>query len=76
MIKEYTPKPFPKDLFKPLEWTHILAILDVCTNKITQMQLCDKDGNDIIPLCIVELCLNESSLTLDEKPYIIKIEFP
>ena len=35
--KEYKPKPFPKDLFKPLKWTHILVTLDVYTNDITQM---------------------------------------
>ena len=36
--KEYVPEPFSEDLFEPLEWTHVLATLDVCTNKITQTQ--------------------------------------
>ena len=36
--KEYVPEPFPEELFEPLEWTHILATLDVCTNEITQTQ--------------------------------------
>ena len=50
---EFFAKPFPEDRFEPFEWTHILATLSICTNEITQTQFCDEDGNDIIPLCMV-----------------------
>ena len=50
---EYFLEPFLEDKFEPFEWTHILATLSICTNKLTQTQFCDKEGNDIVPLCMV-----------------------
>ena len=44
---EYCPKPFLEDQFKPLEWTHVLATLDVCTNEATQIKFCDEEGHEI-----------------------------
>ena len=47
---EYFPKLFLEEKFEPFEWTHILATFSICTNEITQNQLCDEGGNDIIPM--------------------------
>ena len=66
--KDYVPKPFLEDLFEPLEWTHILATLDVCTKKITQTQFCDEEGNDIIPLCTLEVCYDSDICPLEDQP--------
>ena len=68
--KEYVLEPFPKELFEPLEWTHILATLDVCTNKITQTQFCDEEGNDIIPLCTLMVCYNDNTCPPKNQPSI------
>ena len=64
---EYFPKPFQEDKFEPFEWTHILATLSICTNEITQTQFFDEDGNDIIPLCMVNSCFQEFPTTNLEK---------
>ena len=66
--KEYVPKPFPKNLFEPLEWTHVLATLDVCMNKITKTQFCDEEGNDIIPLCTLEVCYDSDTCLPKDQP--------
>ena len=66
--KEYIPKPFLEDLFEPLEWTHVLATLDVCTNKITQTQFCDEEGNDIIPLCTLKVCYDSKTCPPKDQP--------
>ena len=50
---------FPKDKFEPFEWTHILATLSICTNEITQTQFCDENGEDIIPICMVNGYIHE-----------------
>ena len=57
-----------EDLFEPLEWTHILATLDVCTNEITQTQFCDEEGNAIIPLCTLTVCYNDNTCPLKDQP--------
>ena len=64
---EYFPKPFLEDKFEPFEWTHILATLSICTNKITQTQFCDENGNEIISLCMMNSCFQELSTTKSEK---------
>src|SRR5271170_4689290 len=52
--EDYMPSPFPEHLLEDHEWTHILAALDTCT--ISQgPQFCDSDGNDIIPIRMVNL---------------------
>ena len=38
----YIPKPFLEDQFEPLEWSHILATLDVCTNEHISTPFCDE----------------------------------
>ena len=40
----YILEPFPKDKLEPLEWTHILATLDVCTNEGVPTQFCEKES--------------------------------
>ena len=50
---EYFLEPFPEDKFEPFEWTHILATLSICTNKLMQTQFCNEEGNEIVPLCMV-----------------------
>ena len=70
---EYFPKTFPKDKFKPFELTHILATLSISTNKITQTQFCDDNGNNIIPLCMMNGCFQDFSTT-NYKKAIPKIE--
>ena len=64
---KYFLEPFLEDKFEPFEWTHILAILAICTNKITQTQFCNEEGHDIIPLCMVSNCLQEPVETKLEK---------
>ena len=34
----HIPKLFPNDLFESFEWSHILALLDVCTNEAIPTQ--------------------------------------
>ena len=53
--------------------THTLEKLDVCINEITQMQFCDEDGNDIIPLCTVGVCHMESLEEITQQPTEIEI---
>ena len=43
----YILKPVLEDQFEPLEWTHGLATLDVCTNEATQIKFCEKEGYTI-----------------------------
>ena len=66
--KEYVPESFTEDLSKPLEWNHILATLDVCTNNITQTQFCDEEGNDIIHLCTLEVCYDSNTCPPKDQP--------
>ena len=50
----YILEPFLEDLFKPLQWSHILATLDVCTNEVVPTQFCDEQGYGISPLYMVQ----------------------
>lgn len=50
---DYIPDPFPEEMFEPLEWTQILATLDVCVNEVTPTKFCDKNGLDIVPICMI-----------------------
>ena len=41
--------PYPEEKFEPVEWSHCLVSIDVCTmNHGTKF--CDKEGYDIIPI--------------------------
>ena len=57
--KYYIPAPFPKDLFEPLEWSHILAMLDVCTNEAISTQFCDNKGYDLESMNTIIFALME-----------------
>ena len=35
---DYILEPFLEDQFEPLEWSHVLATLDVCINKVVPTQ--------------------------------------
>ena len=39
---DYIPQPFPEQLMEPLEWTQILATLDVCVNEVTPTRFYDE----------------------------------
>ena len=58
----YIPEPFPEDEFEPLEWTHILATLDICTNEIVESQFCDEEGFDVQPILMVRALLPPDQL--------------
>ena len=38
---------------EPLEWTQILATLDMCVNKVIPIKFCDENGLDLIPFYMV-----------------------
>ena len=54
MDKAYVPIPFLEDTFEPIEWSHILAIIDVSALH-HPTKFCDPDNYDIIPICMIEL---------------------
>ena len=43
----HIPQPFLEDHFEPLEWTHVLATLDACTNEAAQIKFYGKEGHAI-----------------------------
>ena len=46
---EFIPIPYPKENSKPVEWSHVLEIIDVCTTN-HGIELCDDEGYNIIPI--------------------------
>ena len=40
------------DTFEPIEWSHILATIDVSALE-QPTKLCDPNGYDIIPICMI-----------------------
>ena len=65
---DYIPEPFPEQLMEPLEWTQILATLDVCINEVTPTRFCDKNGLDITPLCMIKAIKPSKELETDKDP--------
>ncbi|MCO5585802.1 hypothetical protein L7F22_039737 [Adiantum nelumboides] len=59
---DYIPEPFPKERMEPLEWTQILATLDICVNELTPTRFCDDEGYDLIPFNMIQGVL----VTVDE----------
>ena len=56
---EYFLDPFLEDKFKPFERTYSLETLSICTNEITQTQFCDEKGDEIVPLCMVNIYIQK-----------------
>ena len=54
MDEGYKPVPFNEEKFEPVEWSHVLATLDVCTLN-HGIQFCDEEGYDIIPIKMVQV---------------------
>lgn len=55
MDNVHMPVPFPEYIFKPKEWPHILATLDVCTLPYGT-QFYNLEGPDIIPIHMIQPC--------------------
>ncbi|MCO5583534.1 hypothetical protein L7F22_037445 [Adiantum nelumboides] len=58
----YTPEPFPEHLLEALEWTQILATMDVCINASMPTKFCNDDGYDVIPIQMI------STIHIEEEP--------
>ena len=57
----YIPLPFPKHLVDDHEWMQILATVDICTIP-RSTQFCDENGNDIVPICMVNRIQAQSQI--------------
>ena len=71
---DYIRESFPEQLMEPLEWTQILATLDVCANEITPARFCDENGLDITPLCMIKAIKSSNELEYADKDPIDKLE--
>ena len=50
----FIPAPYPEEKFEPVEWSHCLVAIDVCTlNHGTKF--CDEEGYDIVPIQMVAI---------------------
>ena len=54
MNKDYRHVPFKEKEVEPVEWSHVLATLDVCTMN-HEIKFCDEEGYDIIPIKMVQV---------------------
>ena len=54
----YMPEPFPEEEFEPLEWSHLLATLDVFTLEEIPTKFYDENGYDIMPIMMIN-CVQE-----------------
>ena len=61
----YMPEPFPEEEFEPLEWSHLLATLDVCTSEKTPTKFYDENGYDIMPIMMVN-CIYEAKNPIEQ----------
>ena len=51
---KFIPAPYPEEKFEPMEWSHCLASIDVCTlNHGTKF--CDEEGYDIGPIQMIAI---------------------
>ena len=50
----FIPTPYPEEKFEPVEWSHCLASINVCTlNHGTKF--CDEEGYDIVPFQMIAI---------------------
>ena len=70
MNKDFVAISYPKKNFEPIEWSHCLATIDVCTIN-HGIKFCDDEGYDIIPIQMV-VVINDDRV--DEK-YLAKDKF-
>ena len=61
MDETYVPFLFGEEQLKPVEWNHVLAMIDVYSLN-HGIKFCDKDGYDIIPIRMVRVLEQEESV--------------
>ena len=61
MDEAYLPIPFPEETLEPVEWSHILATIDVSSLQ-HPTKFCNPDGYDIIPIRMVQVIEPEESI--------------
>ena len=57
----YMPEHFSEEMLEPFEWGQILATLDVCANEATPTKFCDKMGNAVFPIMMMNALKDEVS---------------
>ena len=58
----FIPAPYPEEKFEPVEWSHCLASIDVCTlNHGTKFY--DEEGYDIVPFQMIAIVNDDRVVT-------------
>ena len=68
----YILEPFLDEKFVPDAWMDILATVNVCVNKVTQLHFCDEEGFDLEPLFTVRVIPEQT--IVETKSRIVQLE--